>query len=152
MSPVFSTPQDKSEHLWHITYPCQYVSTDGLMFLNSGINLGEVAPIARIRQHLNHLFQVALPKHTLEQMLKPISTIFSKWQSWHSHIVQCISLPFYFTLVLLPERYRTAEPIQYKLEVPTKHNSNRRSVMPSPGCDCQMQVMHITYIHAENFH
>jgi hypothetical protein len=37
------------------------------MFLDSGIHLSQVAAIARVRKHLDHLFEVALPKDTLEQ-------------------------------------------------------------------------------------
>lgn len=48
-----------------ITHPGQDVCTDGLVLLDSGLNLGQVAAIARITQHLNHLLQVTLAKDTL---------------------------------------------------------------------------------------
>ena len=51
----------------NMTYPSHYVSADGFMLLNGGIHLSQVVAVTRVRQHLYHLLEVALPQHTLRQ-------------------------------------------------------------------------------------
>jgi len=49
--------------------PRQNVSADGLMLLNGGIHLSKAVAITRVREHLYHLLEVALPQHTLSLKL-----------------------------------------------------------------------------------
>lgn len=50
-----------------IMLPGEDVCGDGLVLLDGGVDLRQVGAVARVRQHLDHLLQVALAQHRLQR-------------------------------------------------------------------------------------